>query len=248
MLVTGRFVNRGLLNGPYCPIYGFGAVIVLACLTPLEDQLSALCLGSVFLTSVLEWLTGFILVKLFNQRWWGYSGKPFNLGGYICLRFSIIWRLACVFVVELLHPTIMLFIRIIPRTFGIVILTVFGIALAVDLAATVSAIVKLNRRLIYNDELAFKLKAVYDDFGEDLSRKIMDAAARGSEWKENPDSLSAKLEERHADLTGRLEDRKLQKDKKTDTVPPTVGGLEPLDERTVQSGTLWTTAPAVRFS
>ena len=67
-LVTGTFVNRGFLNGPVCPVYGFGVVIVLNCLTPLADNLLLLFLGSVALTSALEWFTGFVLEKLFHQR------------------------------------------------------------------------------------------------------------------------------------------------------------------------------------
>ena len=78
-LVTGKFVNRGFLNGPVCPVYGFGAVIILAALTPLADNLLLLFLGSMALASALEWLTGFALEKLFHQRWWDYSDQPFNL-------------------------------------------------------------------------------------------------------------------------------------------------------------------------
>ena len=121
-LVTGRFVNRGFLNGPVCPVYGFGVVIVLTCLTPLANNLPLLFLGSVVLTSALEWLTGFVLEKLFHQRWWDYSDQPFNLSGYVCLRFSIAWGFACLFVVKLLHPTVLLFIRLIPKTLGLALL------------------------------------------------------------------------------------------------------------------------------
>ena len=97
-LVSGRFVNRGFLNGPVCPIYGLGVVLVMACLEPFRDNLLLLFVCSVLLTSLLEWITGFVLEKLFHQRWWDYSNEPFNLGGYVCLRFSIAWGLACVFV------------------------------------------------------------------------------------------------------------------------------------------------------
>ena len=60
-------------------------------LSPLEDNLLLLFLGSLVLTSALEWLTGFVLEKLFHQRWWDYSDQPFNLSGYVCLRFSVAW-------------------------------------------------------------------------------------------------------------------------------------------------------------
>ncbi|NBI10748.1 hypothetical protein D1641_12100 [Colidextribacter sp. OB.20] len=205
-LVTGKFVNRGFLNGPWCPVYGFGVLIVLAGLTPLSDNLLLLFLGSVVLTSTLEWLTGFVLEKLFHQRWWDYSDEPFNLSGYICLRFSVAWGFACLFVVKLLHPTVLLFIRLIPRGLGIVLLALLGGVMAVDLAATVSTIVKLNRRLAQIDELAAKIKEASNEFGENLADRVLDAAERGAEWKEDLDELAFKLSERRAELADQREE------------------------------------------
>lgn len=205
-LVTGKFVNRGFLNGPVCPVYGFGVVIVLGCLTPLSDNLLLLFLGSVALTSALEWLTGFVLEKLFHQRWWDYSDEPFNLSGYICLRFSIAWGFACLFVVKLLHPTVLLLIRLIPRPLGIVLLAAAGLGMAVDLTATVSTIVKLNRRLAQIDELAAKIKEASNEFGENLAERVLDAAERGADWKEDLDELAFKLSERRAELADQREE------------------------------------------
>ena len=203
-LVTGTFVNRGFLNGPVCPIYGFGVVIVLTCLTPLAGSLPLLFLGSVVLTSALEWLTGFALEKLFHQRWWDYSDEPFNLSGYICLRFAIAWGFACMFVVKLLHPTVLLFIRIVPQVLGVVLLALMGAVMAVDLAATVSTIIKLNRRLGQIDELAAKIREASNEFGENLADRVLDAAERGAGWKEDLDELSFRLAERRAELADNL--------------------------------------------
>lgn len=203
-LVTGSFVNRGFLNGPVCPIYGFGVVIVLTCLTPLAGSLPLLFLGSVVLTSALEWLTGFALEKLFHQRWWDYSDEPFNLSGYICLRFAIAWGFACMFVVKLLHPTVLLFIRIVPQVLGVVLLALMGAVMAVDLAATVSTIIKLNRRLAQIDELAAKIREASNEFGENLADRVLDAAERGAGWKEDLDELSFRLAERRAELADNL--------------------------------------------
>ena len=205
-LVTGKFVNRGFLNGPVCPVYGFGVVIVLAGLTPLEDNLLLLFLGSVVLTSSLEWLTGFVLEKLFHQRWWDYSDQPFNLSGYVCLRFSIAWGFACLFVVKLLHPTVLLLIRLVPKTLGVILLVLLGAVMAVDLAATVSTIVKLNRRLEQIDELASKIKEASNEFGENLAERVLDAAERGAGWKEDIDELAFRLAERRAELADNLEE------------------------------------------
>lgn len=205
-LVTGTFVNRGFLNGPVCPVYGFGVIIVLGYLTPLSDNLPALFIGSVLLTSILEWFTGFVLEKLFHQRWWDYSDEPFNLSGYICLRFSIAWGLACVFVVKLFHPTILTLIGLCPRILGIVLLGVLGGIMAVDLAATVSTIVKLNRRLEEIDKLAAKIKEASNEFGKDLAERVLNAAERGAGWKETMDELSSQMALRRDELVDGMEE------------------------------------------
>ena len=202
---SGKFVNRGFLNGPWCPIYGFGVVIVLAFLEPLRNNLLLLFFGSVVLTSALEWLTGFVLEKLFSQRWWDYSNEPFNLTGYICLRFSLAWGFACVFVVKLLHPTVLLLIRLIPRPVGLVLLALLGATMAVDLAATVSAIAKLNRRLALIDDLAGRIREASNDFGEDLADRVLDAAERGADWKEDLDELSDRLAQRREEFSDNLD-------------------------------------------
>ena len=89
-LNEGHFINRGFLNGPVCPIYGVGGVIVVLCLTPIKDNIFLLFVGSALLTSILELITGFALDKIFHARWWDYTDMPFNIGGYICLKFSIL--------------------------------------------------------------------------------------------------------------------------------------------------------------
>lgn len=209
-LRTGRFVNRGFLNGPICPIYGFGVVIVLLCLTLLKKSLPLLFLGSVVLTSLLEGLTGFVLEKIFHQRWWDYSDEPFNLGGYICLRFSIAWGLACLFVVDMLHPTVLFVIRHIPHTLGLVLLGVLGVVTAVDLTATVRTIAKLNRQLSQIDEMAAKIKEASNDFGEGLAEKVLDAAEKGSNLKEDLDEWADAVAERREDWEDALAERKAE--------------------------------------
>lgn len=203
-LHTGKFVNRGFLNGPVCPIYGFGVVLVLRALEPLSGNTPLLFLGSVVLTSLLEWLTGFVLEKLFHQRWWDYSEEPFNLGGYICLRFSLMWGLACLFVVKIVHPTILWGIQAVPHTLGWVLLGVFAAGMAVDLAATVRTIARMNRQLSQLDELAGRLRAVSNDLGEHLAFRVMGAAEAGDEVREdvlaNLDELRETAERQRREL------------------------------------------------
>ena len=80
-LNEGHFINRGFLNGPVCPIYGVGGVIVVLCLTPIKDNLFLLFVGSALLTSILELITGFALDKIFHARWCPVRKrqKPYNM-------------------------------------------------------------------------------------------------------------------------------------------------------------------------
>ena len=211
-LTSGRFVNRGFLNGPVCPIYGVGVVIVLFFLEPLRKNTVLLFVGSVLLTSLLEWLTGFVLEKIFHQRWWDYSNEPFNLGGYICLRFSIAWGLACLIVVDIIHPSIVWLIHLVPHTLGLILLALFSAGMLVDLATTVRTIARMNRQLTQLDELAGCIKALSNELGENLAERVIDAAERGNDLKEdfqeNLEDVKDALVQRREDLQENLDDVK----------------------------------------
>lgn len=165
---TGKFVNRGFLNGPICPVYGFGVVIIVILLSPVKENLAMLFLGSIVLTSTLELITGWLLEKIFHTKWWDYSGMPFNIGGYICLKFSFIWGIACVMVLNIIHPIIQDLVLTVNFQTGKIILGIMLSFIAVDFTATVQTVLKLNRQLNQINSAASKLKALSDEIGEIL--------------------------------------------------------------------------------
>ena len=178
-LNSGHFVNRGFLNGPYCPIYGFGVLIVVSLLSPFQDNLIPLFLGSVLLTSTLEFSTGFILEKLFSRKWWDYSDVPFNLMGYVCLKFSILWGLGCVFVLKIIHPHIHDIIQFVPAKIGSPLLLISIIWIVVDLAATIDLAWNEKKNLRVLEESAKKMRKISDNLGKgvyeaanDISEKV----------------------------------------------------------------------------
>jgi uncharacterized membrane protein len=205
----GVFVNRGFLNGALCPIYGFGVLIVLIILEPLRENLLLLYVGSVVLTSLLELITGFLMEKLFHQRWWDYTDDPFNIGGYICLKFSLLWGLACVLVIDVIHPLIMHMMAFIPDRLSTPILVVFTAAFITDIIVTVATVAKLNQRLQQIDEVAHALRKVSDAIGTvaaDGSIAVTDANEKlRAELKERREELKAKrveLQARREELIG----------------------------------------------
>lgn len=208
----GKFVNRGFLNGPICPIYGVGVSVVIYFLTPLSGNLIFLYVTSTILVTVLEGLTGYFMDKIFHHKWWDYSNQPLNIGGYVCLIFSLVWGVACVAIVKGIHPLIHKVLAMIPVVAGVVILCVLSIALFADLYVTASGILKLNRKLEAMEKIAAELREFSDKVGENISETVMDTMEIGEEGKQKLEELAEenrqKLEELAEENRQKYEARK----------------------------------------
>lgn len=210
-VTKGRFVNRGFLNGPVCPIYGVGMLIVVTLLWSLRHNLILLFLGSAGLTTALEFATGWILEKFFHDKWWDYSDKPFNIKGYICLEFTILWGLAAAFVVGAVHPFVFVVIRKTPFAIGIILMALFLALFITDLAITVIALAKLPKKLNAMLEAENALKAISDKIGENISETAIAAKEKGGELAEEKkpqlEELKAEYEKKKADFKAMVESR-----------------------------------------
>ena len=118
------------------------------------------------------------------------------------------WGFACLFVVDILHPSIEFFIRLIPHAMGWVLLGLFSAAMAVDLAATVRTIAKINRQLDQIDQLARRLKTASNEFGENLADRVLEAAERSADWKEDWEAAAEEWSQRRAEFQVQLAQRK----------------------------------------
>lgn len=193
----GKFVNRGFLSGPSCPIYGFGMLLVLIVCAPFQDNLLALFLVSLVLTSGLELVVGFILKLIFHQSWWEYNNQPFNLGGYICLKFSLIWGVTCVSVIKIIHPLVLELISKLDNDFGRIILGVVIFGFIVDLIATFTAMLKLQRQLRLVHEIDIKIKQFSDGLGEQISGASRNVINNLDELRKTHDQIFASLSQRY---------------------------------------------------
>lgn len=182
-VVLGKFVNRGFLNGPFCPIYGFGMLGALFCLTPIKDNLIILFLGSILLTSFLELVVGYVLERMFHTKWWDYSDKPFNLNGYICLAFSLLWGLGCVFVLRLVHPAIQKLIYLVPTPLGYTLLIILYVLFLTDVVLTVISILGLKWQFGRLEKLTASIKKISDELGENLSDGTLAAMGANERFK-----------------------------------------------------------------
>lgn len=168
-----RFVNRGFLNGPLCPIYGFGVSIVILLLTPYKNNLPLLFVTSIILVTLLEGLTGWCMEKIFHHKWWDYSQMPLNIGGYVCLLFSLIWGAFCVVILKLFHPLIQKPLELLPFPIGIIFIIMLSALLITDTCVTASSIFKLNQNLEKMEKIAKDLHEFSDRIGKDIYERTM---------------------------------------------------------------------------
>ncbi len=180
----GEFVNRGFLNGPICPIYGVGVVSVIYCLGEVKGNLAVLYVASVALVTVIEGITGFVMDRLFHHKWWDYTDQPLNIGGYVCLVFSLIWGVFCVFIMKVFQPMVKGVVIHIPFMIGLIVLIVCAIAMSADLYVTASAVLKLNKKLEAMDKIASELHELSDRMGENIYENVKEGMEKEEKLKE----------------------------------------------------------------
>ena len=102
-----RFVNRGFLTGPMCPIYGTAAlVLIILIYNPFRDNPLAVFILGIILCDIVEYITSYVMEKLFSARWWDYTYEFMNIGGRICLKHTLYWGVISIIFVKTIHPAI----------------------------------------------------------------------------------------------------------------------------------------------
>ena len=187
-VTTGQLVNRGFLNGPVCPIYGFGMIIVLFVLTPIQDRVVLLYIGGVILPSALELVGGWALEKLYHTRWWDYTDYPFNIGGYICLEFSLLWGVGTLIVMKIAHPIVASLVDMVPPMAGFIAMCILYAVYAADVIATAVAAAGLAETLETMDKLGDSIHAV-----SDAMTQLLGTTALTADQKVDESRLQLKL-------------------------------------------------------
>lgn len=162
-IIGKKFVNSGFVMGPFCPIYGFGAIIIYMFLDGFKDNFVLVFLIGVIVFSIWECLVGYFLEKVFNTKYWDYSSEKFNYRGRICLRMSLIWGILGVFFTYVLHPIISNAIQKLPENLLNPILAIILLSLILDFIISAIKVKNIEMRLS-------KLKEIQ----ESLNLKLME--------------------------------------------------------------------------
>lgn len=193
-----KFVDVGFLFGPYCPAYGVGGLLFAIFLQDLHNKLFFLFLGGVILSFLLSIATGFILERIFHRKWWDYSRKKFQFGGYITMPYTVVWGLSAVVCISFINPFLKDIISLIPHTAGIVILIVAYCILLIDLTGTVTSIITVRfrlRKLDFIEDISESLEKTADAMGKGITGWTMKHFSKAYPNLELKEILAAKQEQ-----------------------------------------------------
>lgn len=186
-----RWVNRGFMHGPFLPIYGFGAIIVLLSTIPVKENLGLVFICGMTGATLLEYITGSAMEKLFHVRYWDYSKKPFNLNGHICLVSSLAWGVFSILMIKILHHPIEDLVMALSRSMTELIAFAITIGVAVDMTESFNEAMDLREILMNlsetNVEMQFIRKrldvmiAIVDTDATKLKEKLLQSKCRVEE-------------------------------------------------------------------
>lgn len=157
-----KFIDRGFLIGPYCPIYGFGALLITRLLKNYTDNWLVLFILAMVICMLLEYLTSYLMEVIFKARWWDYSDKKFNINGRICLETTIPFGLGALLVMYVLHPFFSSILKNVNDILLLVLATFIFALFLVDLIVSFNVISKFK-----NAEIKIKR-----DNTEEITRKV----------------------------------------------------------------------------
>ncbi len=215
LIETRRFVNRGFLIGPYCPIYGYGGILITFLLKKYIDDPLTLFFMAILVCGTLEYLTSYLMEKIFKARWWDYSKAKFNINGRICLETLIPFGLLGLFIMYIANPFFLEKLGQIPETWlNVLFWTILSIFIIDNIVSTVviSYIKKvlkfIGKELDNTEELTKKIKEVLQGKSA-LHRRLLSAypklEAVKIKIKEKKEEIKEQVEEQKRELERKIE-------------------------------------------
>lgn len=160
-----RFINRGFLVGPLCPIYGLGVLAILTFLKDYTGHPIVLFISAIFICSILEYFTSYLMEKIFHARWWDYSSRKFNINGRICLETMFPFGLGALVVWYVINPIVLKLINLMSDNTSTILSIIFLIIFVIDLITSFD--------VVYNYKKTIKKICTYDvteDFNKYVKR------------------------------------------------------------------------------
>lgn len=142
-----KFINRGFLIGPYCPIYGWGSLAIILVVGQNTSDVLAVFLKAILICSLLEYFTSYFMEKIYNVRWWDYSNKKFNINGRICLETMVPFGILALLIIYVVHPIIIKFVGLLSPLALIIVSTLIFIIYFVDNVISTFILFKIKGKI-----------------------------------------------------------------------------------------------------
>lgn len=157
-LTEKKVVNRGFLIGYYCPIYGVSTIFMTYVLGKANDDLFGIFAKALIICSLVEYLTSYLMEKIFKKRWWDYSDKKYNLNGRICLENMFLFGIAGCIMIYLTNPFFDTIIHITPSIILTIVAILLGIIFVTDLIISYCTIAKLKNVKLTNKDVTIEIR------------------------------------------------------------------------------------------
>ena len=197
-----QFVNRGFLRLPLLPLYGTGAVMMLWVSLPVKDNLFRVYVSGVVAATVLEYVTGWGMERLFKMKYWDYSNQRFNVKGYICLSSSIAWGFLTILLTEVIHRPIERYVLGLPLMVDLVCVIVVSLLFAADTAESVKAALDLAKVL----DAMTNMRAELDDIQVQMALLKAETVQRMEEAREEASQKLGQVRSEAASRTSALKE------------------------------------------
>lgn len=199
-VLSKKPVNSGFLYGPFCPIYGFGALIMTICLEQFKNNIILLFLLGFLILTIWEYIVSFLLEKTFKTKYWDYSNYKFNIKGRVCLKNSIFWGLLGVIYIVFVYPPVERVVQAIPKDLLLYVEIILFCMVLIDYIFSVIKVYHINVSLNLLTE---------------ISKNIKQELAKLKEYAENKAKESDKLQHTIDNLKQKQENLKLKLEKQT---------------------------------
>ena len=168
-----RLLNTGFLNGPFCPIYGIGSIIMLLFLEKFQDNIVVLFTISLLVLSVWEYVVGVLLERVFKTKYWDYSDHKINIKGRVCLSNSIYWGILGVIFIKFIHPFIYRNIELLPSIFVKFTVLLITILFIIDTIVSIVMTININTALHKIEELNNEIKDKLEEIKKLSNKDIL---------------------------------------------------------------------------
>ncbi len=204
-LRTHKLTNRGFMKGPWLPLYGSGAILVLLVTLPYADHPVGVYFAGMIAATILEYVTGVVMVKLFKVRYWDYSYKKIQFQGHICLSSSLAWGGLSLLMVYVIHPPIVKFIAMWNENVVNVLTFIVTICMAYDFANAFREAMDLRALIIQAEELKKRMEEVVAEKREAFAETVEE---RREQFAQSVAESKEQLAESRERLAESLDERK----------------------------------------